>query len=50
MFRGKAKAVQKYCTEFIFEYETPKIVAINSVKIGLFYRFLQLAIIAYIAG
>lgn len=50
MVNTRRKALEKFFTEFVFEYETPKIIAINSVKIGLIYRSLQLAIIAYIIG
>ena len=33
-----------------FEYDTPKIVHINSKKVGIFNRLIQLIIIAYIVG
>uniref|UniRef100_A0A915HJC3 ATP receptor n=1 Tax=Romanomermis culicivorax TaxID=13658 RepID=A0A915HJC3_ROMCU len=33
-----------------FEYETPKIVTIRDVKIGIVYRLMQLGIIAYVVG
>ena len=32
-----------------FEYDTPKIVHIKSLKVGLMNRFIQLVIIVYIA-
>jgi len=32
----------------LIEYDTPKIVHIQNKKVGLIYRLLQLAIIAYI--
>lgn len=41
---------KKSLGNFIFEYETPKIVTIRSVRVGLINRFLQLAIISYIVG
>lgn len=39
-----------YLRAILFEYQTPKIVTISSAKIGLFNRFVQLSIIAYIIG
>lgn len=46
--------VWKYCTRFLadytFEYSTPKIVTVRSVKIGLLCRFVELGIVAYVIG
>lgn len=36
--------------EWLFEYETQKIVTVRSHQIGFIYRFLQILIIAYIVG
>ncbi|XP_074643920.1 P2X purinoceptor 4-like isoform X2 [Tubulanus polymorphus] len=35
---------------FLFEYDTPKIVHINSKKVGVVNRLIQLAVIGYIIG
>ena len=36
--------------EFVFEYDTPKYVHIKNKKIGVIYRLVQLAILAYVIG
>ena len=33
-----------------FEYDTPKIVHIKSIKVGLMNRFIQLLILGYVIG
>ena len=36
--------------ETVFEYDTPKYVHIKNKKIGIIYRLVQLAILAYVIG
>lgn len=35
---------------FLFEYDTPRIVSIKSRKVGFMNRLVQLAILAYVIG
>jgi len=44
------KGLCKFLFDLAFEYETPKVVMIRSIKIGMIYRFLQLIILAYVIG
>ncbi|XP_071445985.1 P2X purinoceptor 4-like [Hetaerina americana] len=43
-------ACPNYCISPIFQYETTKVVVINSKKISLTNRFIQLCILSYIIG
>lgn len=42
--------IHEVLTAILFQYETPRIVTIRNIKIGLFHRFLQLAIVGYVLG
>ncbi|XP_012942306.1 purinergic ATP P2X4 receptor subunit 1 isoform X1 [Aplysia californica] len=44
------KSAARSALGVFFEYDTPRIVHIRSKKVGLFNRFLQLSILAYIIG
>ncbi|XP_055332672.1 P2X purinoceptor 4-like isoform X2 [Paramacrobiotus metropolitanus] len=45
----KRKA-KKECRDFFMEYETPKVVKVYDLKLGLINRGLQLAVLGYIIG
>lgn len=45
----KLQAFWKACSTNLFDYETQKVVQINSFKIGCTYRLIQLGIVLYIA-
>ncbi|XP_067864031.1 P2X purinoceptor 1 isoform X2 [Heptranchias perlo] len=40
----------KNISDFFFEYETPRMVTVRNIKVGLIFRFVQLAVLAYIIG
>lgn len=40
----------RFITNWIVEYDTPRVITIRNKKFGLIYRFVQLSIIAYIIG
>jgi len=44
--KGKWSAL----ASLVFDYETPKIVSIKNVQIGILHRILQLAVIIYVLG
>uniref|UniRef100_A0A1I8FT08 TMC domain-containing protein n=1 Tax=Macrostomum lignano TaxID=282301 RepID=A0A1I8FT08_9PLAT len=41
---------KKFLVATLFEYETQKVIAISSYKIGLIYRSIQLLIVTYVVG
>uniref|UniRef100_A0A1I8G2Z9 ATP receptor n=1 Tax=Macrostomum lignano TaxID=282301 RepID=A0A1I8G2Z9_9PLAT len=46
----RMSSVRKFLTATLFEYETQKVIAISSYKIGLIYRGIQLLIVTYVVG
>uniref|UniRef100_A0A1I8IVR3 Ion_trans domain-containing protein n=1 Tax=Macrostomum lignano TaxID=282301 RepID=A0A1I8IVR3_9PLAT len=46
----KMASVKKFLVATLFEYETQKVIAISSYKIGLIYRSIQLLIVTYVVG
>uniref|UniRef100_A0A1I8F422 ATP receptor n=1 Tax=Macrostomum lignano TaxID=282301 RepID=A0A1I8F422_9PLAT len=45
-----ASSVKKFLSATLFEYETQKVIAISSYKIGLIYRGIQMLIVTYVIG
>uniref|UniRef100_A0A5K3FK95 ATP receptor n=1 Tax=Mesocestoides corti TaxID=53468 RepID=A0A5K3FK95_MESCO len=45
----KTQAAWKVFSSNVFDYETQKVVQINSLKIGITYRLIQLGIVLYVA-
>uniref|UniRef100_A0A1I8H227 ATP receptor n=1 Tax=Macrostomum lignano TaxID=282301 RepID=A0A1I8H227_9PLAT len=45
-----AASIKKFLSATLFEYETQKVIAISSYKIGLIYRGIQMLIVTYVIG
>ncbi|GAU94295.1 hypothetical protein RvY_06095 [Ramazzottius varieornatus] len=47
---GLKKFVKKHTLNFLFEYETPKVVKVYSTRLGLINRTVQLLVLSYVIG
>ncbi|XP_063809765.1 P2X purinoceptor 1 isoform X2 [Pseudophryne corroboree] len=48
--RTMGHKIRKNVSDFFFEYDTPRMVLVRDMKVGLTFRLIQLAVLCYIVG